>query len=326
MGDVFDAHVVARTPAQLRDEGFLVPVGGWEYEGIDTEGARVRGGDFVSQDLQASATSRRVVGDVVQEWLIHAAGRRTVLFAVTVAHSQQMVAAFRAAGVSAEHVDGEMATPDRDAVLRRLRTGETLVVCNCNVLTEGFDCPDLEVAILARPTLSTSLYLQMVGRVLRPAPGKALARLHDHAGCLAAHGHPFADRDYSPERTARVTRKAVEESAARTKRCPGCESVVARWPCDACGYSPNPTELTLEYEEAAARNAITADGVVPVKKQETDEDRRSRWERRFSHDTDWKRGFFARMVAKHGPQRAVRVYWWFSGKTEWPSAVVRGAA
>jgi len=323
LGDVFPAHVVARTPRQLRDEGFLVQVGGWEYEGIDTEGARVQRGDFVAGDLRASAISRRVVGDVVSEWLTHAAGVRTVLFALDIEHSQVMTAAFRAAGVAAEHVDGEMPTAELDAVLRRLRNGETRVVCNCNVLTEGFDCPELECCILARPTLSTALYLQMVGRVLRPSPDKFAARIHDHAGCLAAHGHPYAERDYSPLLSANRKRGEKAKQTTIERRCPSCKSVLARYPCDSCGYAPDPKELQRQYEfeEARARKKIEADGrssARMVKDPESDMDRARKWARRYEDDVagHQRLAFFRKMVERHGLAKGARVYWWVSGKTE----------
>jgi superfamily II DNA or RNA helicase len=319
LADVFDGYVLACTPRELREAGFLVPVGGWQYEGIDTSHARVQHGDFVAGDVQRAAMSGKVVGDVVGEWKEHAAGRRTVLFAVTVEHSQKMVAAFQAAGVAAEHLDGETPTEQRDGILARLRSGQTLVVSNCNVLTEGFDCPELEVALLCRPTLSTSLYLQMVGRILRPSAGKTLARIHDHANCLAAHGHPFADRDYSPQKSSRAERSATEKDAAKKKCCPKCEAVLARWPCDACGFSPTPVELQLEFEEAARKKRIEeVAAAAAVKAPESDMERRAKWLKRFAQDDEWKRNFFDRMVAKHGAVRGRQVYFWFSGKSEWP--------
>src|SRR5512141_2773 len=282
LADVFDGYVLARTPRELRDDGFLVPVGGWEYEAIDTTRARVQRGDFVTKDLEKAATSQRVVGDVVKEWCERANGCRTVLFAVSIEHSQLMVQAFRAQGGAAEHVDGEMDTSERDAILARLRSGETRLVCNCNVLTEGFDCPELECCVLARPTLSTSLYLQMVGRVLRPAPGKTMARLHDHAGCLAAHGHPYAERDYNPEvsRSGPRNKKEADGGEEAKRLCPKCRSVLARWPCDACGYSPTPQERArqLVMEAEAKRKAIRNDPDGPFqRKQKELEKNRSRW-------------------------------------------------
>jgi DNA repair protein RadD len=323
LGDVFASHVVAATPRQLRDEGFLVPVGGWEYEAIDTDSARVKAGDYVAKDLEKSATSKRVIGDVVSEYVMHGEGARAVVFAVSINHSQLLVDAFRDAGVVAEHVDGEMPSAERDAVLRRFREGGTRVVSNVGVLTEGWDVPEAEVCILARPTLSTSLYLQMVGRVLRPAAGKRLARIHDHAGCLAAHGHPFADRDYSPMLTATV-KKDKGSQRARPKHCPACKSLLARWPCDGCGHTPTPQDLQLELEvaEAARRRAIEADGRAAAKKTETDGERRQKWEQRYFWDSDYsqRKAFFERMVLKHGPTKGSWVYRWVSGGVERPKS------
>jgi DNA repair protein RadD len=328
LADVFDSHVIGATPRQLRELGFLTPVGGWEYEAIDTSSARVKGGDFVASDLHASATSRRVVGDIISEWLAHAAGKRTVLFATSIEQSQLMVAEFRKAGVPAEHVDGTMGSRERDALLGRLRSGETLVVCNCNVLTEGFDCPAIEVIVLARPTLSTSLALQMIGRGLRPSPetGKTMCRVHDHAGVLAAHGHPYAERDYSPAITVKGNRKAADgatEGRAGSRRCPSCKSVIACWPCDACGYAPDPKELKLEYDPAAVKREITGDGVAAkVQRAKAEQDRRrAQWVDRYEFDTDHelRRAFFLRMVERHGRLgKAKYVYRWVSGESEWP--------
>lgn len=313
LADVFDAHVIVRTPRQLRDGGFLVPVGGWEYEAIDTSRARVQGGDYRMGDLAGEATKPRVVGDVVEEWQRHADGKRTVVFAVNIEASKLMAQRFREAGIPAEHVDGEMPTVERDAVLHRLRSGQTLVVCNCNVLTEGFDCPELEVAVLARPTLSLSLYLQMVGRVLRPAPGKTSARIHDHAGCLAAHGHPFADRDYSPETSVRGDRTPKQDADTRKRNvCPTCKSMRSRYPCDNCGFTPTPEELRVEFEEAAHARAIAEDNSPEMQK-------RRKLAREFRTMSEaQRRDFFERMVAKHGPRKAIGVYRWWSGETAWP--------
>ena len=314
LADVFDAHVLARTPKHLKEEGFLVPVGGWEFEAIDTSKAKVQGGDYAKRDLADEALKPRVVGDVVEEWLRHAGGKRTVVFAVSIEASQLMAQRFREAHVSAEHIDGEMPTAERDAVLRRLRSGQTLVVCNCNVLTEGFDCPELEVCVLARPTLSTALYLQMVGRVLRPAPGKTAARIHDHAGCLASHGHPYANRDYSPETTARGKREADQLDSDTRKRnvCPACKSVRDGYPCANCGFTPTPEELQLEYEEAAHAKAI-------AEEDSPEEQKRRKLAREYSTaSAEHKRAMFEHFVRKYGPKRALGVYRWWSGETEWP--------
>lgn len=316
LADVFDSHVVVTTPRQLRDDGFLVPVGGWAFEAVDTSEAKVRGGDFVASSLAGAAMSKRVLGDVVEEYARYGNGARGICFAATVQASEALAAQFRAAGIAAEHVDGETPKEERDAILARLRAGVTRVVCNCNVLTEGFDCPELEVVMLCRPTLSLALYLQMVGRVLRTSPGKTQARIHDHAGLLAAHGHPYSDWDYepAPDTTVNADRDSVTSEPAE-KLCPSCKSVRSGWPCDSCGHSPTPAELHIERE--VERRAIE-DSPAFQEAQAKLEKRAGMAEAFKELSLDEKRDAFFRFVAKHGVKRAVSVYRWWSGETAWP--------
>jgi DNA repair protein RadD len=315
LADSFDSHVLVRSPRQLRDEGYLVPVTGWEYAPVNTRTARVKGGDFDAKSLEQAAMSTKLFGEIISEWKAHAGDARTVLFGCTVAHSSAMAKAFVDAGVAAEHLDGETPKDQRAAILGRLKSGDTRVLCNVNVATEGWDCPELECVVLARPTLSTSLYLQMVGRVLRTSDGKASARIHDHARCLAAHGHPYADRDYSPEKSSRGQRRDVESNVKRDKRCPECGAVVVTWPCDGCKHSPTPKEI--ETERQAARIAIEdSPGWQKVRAKELENRQRAgKWR---SKSTEEKRQFYLRMAEKHGPRKAIGIYRWASGETEWP--------
>src|SRR5262249_48190675 len=92
--------------------------------------------------------------------------------------------------VRAEHLDGSTPKTERDAILARLRSGETEIVTNCAVLTEGWDMPAVGCLILARPTKQLGLFRQMVGRVLRPAEGKTDAIILDHSGAVYRHGLP----------------------------------------------------------------------------------------------------------------------------------------
>ncbi|MDP2271275.1 MAG: DEAD/DEAH box helicase [Archangium sp.] len=336
LADIFDCHVIPRTPKQLKETGWLVPVGGWEYEAIDTSRARVQGGDFATKDLVGEASKPRVVGDIVEEWQRHAQGGRTIVFAVSIEISKLLAEKFREAGVPAEHLDGKMKMADRDGVLARLRSGETRVVTNCNVLTEGFDCPALEVCVLARPTLSTSLYLQMVGRVLRTVCFdcgarnkwindkcvccgstnlKRQARIHDHAGCLAAHGHPYAERDYSPETTVKGERESIEDAQVRTvrqKRCTACKSIRVEYPCDNCNYSPTPTELRIEFEQAAHAREIAEENSPQRLKQLALAAAFARVPER------GRRAFFDKMLHTRGLKAAIASYRAWSGGTEWP--------
>ncbi len=219
LGELFEASVIAATPAELIGEGHLVHFSGFSYEIPDLDGVRVKGNDYDGLELAQCMSTAKMVGGIVEKYLEHAAGKRAVVFAVSVEHSQKIAAEFVAAGIAAEHLDGEAPNELRAAILARLASGATLVVSNVGVLTEGWDCPAVEVCILARPTKSCGLFMQMVGRALRPFAGKELARIHDHAGCMVEHGTPDMDRDYSLEADSK---KAKKSSGPAVLVCPAC--------------------------------------------------------------------------------------------------------
>jgi superfamily II DNA or RNA helicase len=149
-----------------------------------------------------------------------------------VAHSQSITSRFVAAGIAAEHLDGGMDDQERDGVLRRIRSNETQVISNCQLLSEGWDEPAVDCVVLARPTKSLGLYLQMSGRALRPAPGKTSCIILDHAGCFREHG-AVGDRRWSL--TADQTKAA---GGAPEKSCPGCGLIVPLGcrACPECGF------------------------------------------------------------------------------------------
>lgn len=236
LGQVYDVLIDVVTPAELITEGHLVQPRIMTTPVPDLSAVKSRSGDYDTKGLAAAMDRADLVGDVVGHWLAHARGRRTVVFAVNVEHSVHLVERFREAGITAEHLDANTPDDKRKAILTRLRSGETQVVSNVEILTAGWDLPALEVCVLARPTQSLSLYLQMVGRVMRPAPGKPGALILDHAGGAHEHGTPWDERDWSLVGPRDNARKRAATQPLTT--CMGCYAI---WPtgttvCGYCGY------------------------------------------------------------------------------------------
>src|SRR5690606_11319242 len=119
---------------------------------------------------------------VAEAYVEHAKGKKAIVFTVSVDQAKRTAAALQAEGVAAEWISGALPTEERRAILKRLKTGETQVVVNCMVLTEGFDEPTVECVVVARPTKSRSLYIQMIGRGTRKAPGKDHCLILDVTG------------------------------------------------------------------------------------------------------------------------------------------------
>ncbi len=241
LGDLFGALVVASRPAELCDAGILHRPRVYATGSPSLDGVKIVGGDYNLGQLAAMTNVAQANTDVVREWHTHANGARTIVFAVTVEHSKAITAAFRASGVPAEHLDGNTDKHARGAILARLRAGVTPVVSNCMVLTEGFDLPALECAVICRPTASLNLHLQMIGRIMRSCHGKNGAVVLDHAGNHHRHGLVTRHLEYS---LACNTRTGSSEPLG-LRRCRACglffETNV--FTCPECGWQPTAAEV-----------------------------------------------------------------------------------
>ena len=219
LGVTFGCIVEPITMEQLIEQGHLIRPEVWSHP-LDLGKIHVKAGDYRQDELAAAVHKPKLIGDIVATWQKRAAGMRTVCFGVTVAHSKAIVQAFLDAGVPAEHLDGESPTDERRAVLARLERGETLVVSNCALFGEGVDIPALQCAVLARPTLSMSLYRQQVGRIMRPLEGKSMAVVLDHGGCAMEHGLPWDKLTYS------LSDRVKKHRDGPVQRCPECFMVI----------------------------------------------------------------------------------------------------
>jgi len=235
----------------------------------------ITAGDFNLEELEQAMNTKRLVGNVVEHWQKFSNGARTLVFAVTVAHSMALRDRFVEAGIRAEHLDANTHPVERAAILDRLRAGVTPVVCNVGICTEGLDLPELGVVSLARPTQSSCLYLQMVGRIMRPAPGKPAPIVLDHADCVRRHGHPLDPREYTLEDLPRPGRgkKSDEESPNdKAKVCKTCFAVAPMQArvCPECGapfivMGPPIAETGHELTEQKMPTVLAGTGGDPKK-------------------------------------------------------------
>lgn len=236
-GELFQAMVQCPPIKSLINLGYLVPPRLFSCPQPDLSGVSKRGGDYDLEQLNTAINTSTLIGDLVKHWRKHAAGRQTVAFAVSVSHSLAIRDQFREDGILAEHIDGTTPKDERERILADLASHKIQLVSNCAVLTEGWDCPPTSAIIIARPTLSLSLYLQMAGRVLRTHPGKTDCIILDHAGCYNRHGHILADREWTLEDDKKTAASKSLPSTDNYKVCPECSetSPLAATLCP-CGY------------------------------------------------------------------------------------------
>ena len=225
----FDTLVEGAPYSALIDLGAIVaPIVYAPRRVPDLRKVRSVAGDYHEGDLEEVMFG--VVGDVVEEWQKHGAGRSTVVFAVGVDHSRELVARFREAGVRAAHLDGTTPDYERNRLLCQLESGDiTGTIQLFGVLCEGWDCPPVKCCVMARPTKSLTLWMQTSGRILRPW-GDLPPVILDHAGNVDRHGLPHEDRTWSLDGVA----KRASETRYRT--CPSCYAYVTGSPCPLCGH------------------------------------------------------------------------------------------
>lgn len=251
LGKWFDHMIEGPSVRELIDAGSLCDFRLFAPSKPDLAGIKTAAGDYQRGALAKAMDKPTIVGDAITHYRQLCPGKRAVVFAAGVENSKHIVAQFNAAGIRAEHVDGTMDAQERDAVVERFRCGETLVLSNADLFGEGFDVPAIEAAILLRPTKSLSLYLQQVGRALRPMAGKSEAIILDHAGNSLQHGLPDDLREWSLE--DRERRKKAESGDVPVKQCEECFFVyrpASR--CPQCGHTP----------PISAREIETVDGTL----------------------------------------------------------------
>jgi superfamily II DNA or RNA helicase len=266
LGDLFETMVQGPTMRELIELGALSPYRLFAPAGVDLSGVHTRMGDFVRGELAAAVDKPSITGDAVKHYQKLAPGRRAVAFCVSVEHAVHVAEQFRAAGISAQAIDGGMDRTLRASVLSEFSKGRIQVLASCDLISEGFDVPAIEAAILLRPTQSLGLYLQQVGRALRTFPGKTEAVILDHAGNVKRHGLPDEDRVWSLDGSPK--RKGAQRSEVPVKTCGACFATVASAATHcACGFEFPVIKREVEHVEGELQE-VDLTTVVRQRRQE----------------------------------------------------------
>jgi len=180
--DVFDEIVYYKTIVDLIEQGWLSRIVGYRIQ-TDTDISEVqsREGDYVVSQLEDTINTPQRNATIVASYMEICGDAKAIAFCAGIEHANDLAASFRQASINAEVIIGSTPSEERHAILARFSSGETRVLVNVGVLTEGFDEPSVEAIILARPTRSTLLYTQIVGRGTRLFEGKEHCKVLDFA-------------------------------------------------------------------------------------------------------------------------------------------------
>ena len=224
----FDCLIASQPVEQFIQEGYL---SNYEYYSIKAD-SRMQNeidniavgfdGDYSEAGMADCLDKDRIRAKIVQTYNQFARGKKGLVYTISRAHNENVCKAFVDNGVRAVAIDGTTPKDLREKLVEDFRQGKVDVICNVNIFSEGFDCPDAEFVQLARPTKSLSMYLQQVGRALRPSEGKAAALILDNVGLFNRFGFPSANRNWlryfeGTKETEEENVKAKKETASQPR-------------------------------------------------------------------------------------------------------------
>ncbi len=235
LDDLFEEMILVSSPAELMAEGFLC---GYEiYESpnrLDFSSVKRVMGELDEKQVSVIVDKPKVIGDVYKEWAKHCYGKPSLIFARNRQHGEHLQEVFIANGIKSAYVDDKTHVADRAAAIQGYKDRKTTVLVNIGLFTEGTDLPLTECIVMTWPTLSLIRHLQILGRGLRPSPGKTHCTILDCGGNVRMHGLPDDPREWSLE----GRKKKPQVKIASVTSCPMCFALFrARTrECPRCGF------------------------------------------------------------------------------------------
>ncbi len=332
-GRLFDEVVYSYGIGQGIADGYLSPlISKAAVAQIDVSEVKRSGGEFVASSLETAA--EKITAEACDEIIRFGERRRAWLaFCSGVDHAQAVRDAMRARGVSAETVTGDTPSFERDRIFRDFRAGKIRCLTGVNVFAVGFDAPVVDLIAILRPTLSTSLYVQSLGRGTRLYQGKENCLVLDFAGNVKRHGPVDAVSvgGKSQQGDNNDDGKAPLDSV-RAKECPQCHELVALnvRTCPDCGHEWPIEEKPKHEARADADHGVLSTEVLPPKMLPVVDWSKSRWTKQGAPDS-LRVTYYAGIMEyrewlafEHGGQPRQRACSWWSlhgGGTPFPRTV-----
>ena len=258
LADVNDELVVGVSAKWLIENNCLSPYDYYAPSLVDLTGIKIKKGDYDVSSVENLMLRKAVFGDVIKYYKEFAEGRQAVCYCTSVRHSMETALQFNLAGIEAAHIDGSTPKSERERIINDFRRGAIDILCNVDLISEGFDVPDCECVILLRPTQSLTLYIQQSMRCMRYRKGKR-AVIIDHVGNYARFGMPDADRSWTLEGRKKQKHEVSASEEVKIKECPECFAVFKPFAddgtpvniCPNCGYEfPKKERAEIESESA----------------------------------------------------------------------------
>ena len=247
LGAIYDDLIIGSTTADLITSDYLANYKYYAPTVADLSALQRKGFDYDQDQAAEILMKRAVYGDVIKNWRKYANDLQTIIYCSSIKHSQATANAFWEAGIEAVHFDGDTPDKQRKQIVADFRMGLIRILCNVDLIGEGFDVPGCCCCVLLRPTLSTGLFIQQSGRALRPMDGKT-AVIIDAVGNYVRHGLPADDREWSLKTNLKQREEYSEDGLLLVRQCPYCYYTFRTGPlvCPNCGAEIKSTRKEIE--------------------------------------------------------------------------------
>ena len=294
LGEIYSEIVGVVPMSQLIEEGHLVKPRVFAPFTPDMKGVRKNKGDYDASETAKLMDRKEITADIVKHWATSAADRKTIVFASSVEHSKNIVSEFTDNGISAKHLDANSPANIRDQTLQDWRDGKFTVLSNMGLFIEVLEVPAAACCILARPTKSLTIYLQAVGRVMRPHESKTDCVILDCAGLTYEHGFVDDAREWTLDGKI----KRPKEDVPAVHICEECFAAYSKaqhpHECPECGFLTPVETKTVEHADVDMRE-LTPSMVDEIRKQNKRNDLRQcktlddylAMARRYSYKIGW---------------------------------------
>jgi superfamily II DNA or RNA helicase len=293
LGKLFDDMILGPSMRELMDQGYLAKYRLFAPPTVKTDALHTRAAEFITSETEALMNKPAITGRALDHYRKHADNLPALIFCTSVKHATDVAVQFRDAGYSAVTLNGAMDREIRRGIVADFRRGAIKIITSCEVLSEGFDVPGAHCGIFLRPTQSVGLYLQQIGRILRPCEGKSHAILLDHVNNAMLHGLPDTPRQWSLDGEDRKKKP----KAPSVRVCPSCWRALP----SATRECPAPCGHVFAVESRTIRELDGELAELTVEEYQRRQERKSDgWDRHNAQTLESLRAFAKRKNYKPG--------------------------
>ena len=264
---LFDTLITGITAKKLIERGAISDYDYYAPDlGIDTDNIDMVAGEYHNGQLSDLMCQSAIYGDVLKYYRELGEGRQAIAYCTSVKHSQRVAELFNSNGIPSVSIDGGMSMRERDKRMEMFRQGEAMVLCNCNLISEGVTLPNASVGLLLRPTCSLPLFIQQSCRVLTPVEGKK-AVIIDYVNNVQKHSLPTDEHEWSLCEPIKKRKEFNEDGSLSIRQCEACFRCFKTAPvCPWCGHS-----YEVKGRELKSIKDVELKRIEDIKREEEEE-------------------------------------------------------